>query len=100
MLETEPRRRHLRDGPELEPEKIGQPKCRSIGLANQKERIARRNLAKADHRRIRVLVVSLHDAHWPTPGDIDRSVEQTRSGRRRCWRIEQFYLHPLGGVVS
>src|SRR5688572_4014042 len=100
MLEAEPWRRHLRDGPEPEPQQIGEPECRRISLAHQKERIARRHLAKADHRRIRVLVLSLHDAHRPTPGDIDRPVEQTRSGGGRRRRIEQFHVHPFGGVVS
>src|SRR4051794_17327880 len=75
VLEAKPWRRHLRDRAKPQPWKIAQLKFRGIALANQKKRIARRHLTEADHRRIWVLIVSLHDPHRAAPRDIDRPIE-------------------------
>jgi hypothetical protein len=98
MLKAQPRRRHLRDGGDAQPRQIGQPK--SGAPADQKERIARGNLAKAQEGRAGVKVARLHHPHRPAPRYIDRPVEQTRSGRSRCRRIQQFHLDALAGVES
>src|SRR5262249_20707858 len=98
VLQAEPWRWHFRHGRDLESRQIGQSKAGD--LADQKERIARDHLAKADQRRIGIEVARLHYPHRSAPREVDRSVEKTgsRGGRRR--RVEQFHVDTLAGMES
>src|SRR5205085_2161212 len=51
--------------------------------ADQQEGVARHRLAKADEVAIGTLGIELVDPHRPTPGDIDRAIEQRL--RRLAW---------------
>src|SRR5262249_32831254 len=66
--------------------------------AHQIERVAGDDLAKADERRGWVKVAGLHDPHRPTPGNVDRVVEEGRYAVTRIGRVDQFDLDPLAGI--
>ena len=86
--------------PILQPRQIGKLKVRRIALADQKERIARRDLAEANQRRSGIIVARLHHAHRPAPRDVDRAIEQTRRRGSRRRRVEQFDLDALAGIEA
>ena len=79
---------------------IGEPERRRIASADQKERIAGGDLAKADERRLRVVVARLHDAHRPAPGEVDGAVEEVRGGCGRCGRWPQLDLDTFAGIET
>ncbi len=60
--ETDPGRRHLRDGGELEGAEVGELELRVWPGANDEKRIARHDVAKAHEVGARFLVVDHHDA--------------------------------------
>src|SRR5262245_65774973 len=66
--------------------------------AHQIERVAGDDLAKADERRAWLKVVGLHDPHRPTPGNVDRVVEESRYAVTRIGRGDQFDLDTLAGI--
>src|SRR5215831_17063672 len=66
--------------------------------ADQIERVACDDLAKADERRGWLQVAGLHDPHRPTPGNVDRVVEESRYAVTRIGRVDQFDLDTLAGI--
>ena len=100
LLQAQPRRRHLGNGRKSQPRQFGEPERRRIAAADQKERIAGGDLAKADERRIRVLVARLHDAHRAAPGEVDVAGEEVRGGRRRRRRRQQLDLDAFLGIET
>src|SRR5262249_51691326 len=66
--------------------------------AHQIERVAGDALAKADERRAWLKVVGLHDPHRPTPGNVNRVVEESRYAVTRIGRVDQFDLDTLAGI--
>src|SRR5688500_13320268 len=69
-----------------------------IALADEKERDARRDLAKANQWRVGIVVAGVQHAHRPAARDVDRSIEQTRRSSSRCRGVEQFYFNALAGI--
>src|SRR5216684_8829062 len=98
VLQAQPGRRHFRHGRYLQTRQISQPKA--IDFADEKERIARNDFAKANERRIGVEVAGLHHPHRSAPREVDRSVKQTRSRGSRRRRVEQVYFDALAGIES
>src|SRR5215468_8697118 len=68
--------------------------------ADQIERVASDDLAKADERRTRLQVVGFHDPHRPAPGNVDRVVEESRHAVTRTGRVDQFDLDAFAGIKS
>jgi hypothetical protein len=72
-----------------------------VGLvADQRKRVAADHLGEFDERRIRVLVVVLHDPDRPHPQHVDFAGGKRRLGLPRSGRRQQLDLEPFGGISA
>jgi hypothetical protein len=98
VLQAHPRRRHLGHGGPSHARQIRQPETGLFGSADQKERVAGDDLAKAAQRGVRLAVARLHHPHRAAPGQIDGPVEQRGYRVAGNRGVDKFYVDPFAAI--
>ena len=98
LIETQNRGRHLAGAGEPHMAELDEAEFRVGFVPDQRKRIAADHLGEFDERRIRVLVMVLHDPDRAHPQHVDLAGGERRLGLARSGRRQQLDLQPLGGV--